>query len=559
MAGTWLHPLIAILSRCPNRRAWLLSLIVTLACAGLPGRAAETAPPPAINLHHTSWTARDGAPAEVLTMAQTTDGWLWLGAASGLFRFDGVRFERYEPVGATMPATAISILNAQASGDLWIGYRFGGASLLHAGRLRNYSQRDGLPENGPVWGLEYDGDGRMWAATSAGLYYLDGQRWLPAASSWDVPRTGYKTLLRDRWGVLWAQGERGVYSLAPGAKRYDHARDSGIGSVFDVPGNGIWSWDARHNQLNRLTSAQNARPRDWQVHGDVTSLLFDHAGNLWVGRLGGLESHTASGFSHTGPRQGLSGNAVGALLEDREGNIWAATASGLDRFRAKRLSAIIAPESTGVLPLAPDPAGGAWIGRLHVTQPAAPVVTALWPSSSTPWHNVVTCDYVAPDGALWVGGFGGLWHKEGERLSRVALPDKLEGGQINSMVIDQAGGLWLAMRGLYRQNPDGSWEERGGKDGLPVAAPRAMVGAGKDLWFAYPQSRLIQNEGRPLAQLGAGRGPRHRHDHGAAPARRACVGRRRKRRGAAPGRQVYRRGRRRRASVSRYLRHRRTR
>lgn len=496
MAGTRLHPFIAIMSRYPNRRAWLLSFILTLVSGSLPARAAEPAPPPAINLHHTSWTARDGAPPEVLTMAQTTDGWLWLGGASGLFRFDGVRFERFEPAGAPMPATAISILSAQASGAMWIGYRFGGASLLRAGQLRNYSQRDGLPENGPVWGLEYDGDGRMWAATSAGMYYLDGQRWLAAAPSWGLPRTGYKTLMRDRKSVLWAQGDQGAYSLAPGARRFIQAtRDSGTGSLFDAPGNGIWSWDARHNQLNRLTPpAHGLRPRDWQVRGDVTSLLFDHAGDLWVGRQSGLESHTARGVSHTGPQQGLSGNAVGALLEDREGNIWAATASGLDRFRGNRLSAVPVPESMGMMPLAADPAGGAWIGRFHVAQPTPAAVTELWPSSANPWHNVVTCDYLAPDGALWAGGHGGLWRKEGAQLRRVALPDGLEGGQINSMVLDRAGGLWLAMHGLYRRDANGSWEEKGGKDGLPEAAPRAMAGVGKDLWFAYPQSRLMQRE-----------------------------------------------------------------
>jgi hypothetical protein len=30
-------------------------------------------------------------------LAQTTDGFLWLGTAQGLYRFDGVSFERYEP------------------------------------------------------------------------------------------------------------------------------------------------------------------------------------------------------------------------------------------------------------------------------------------------------------------------------------------------------------------------------------------------------------------------------------------------------------------------------
>ena len=44
----------------------------------------------ASNFHHTSWTAKDGVPGESTWLAQTTDGWLWLGGASGLTRFDGV-------------------------------------------------------------------------------------------------------------------------------------------------------------------------------------------------------------------------------------------------------------------------------------------------------------------------------------------------------------------------------------------------------------------------------------------------------------------------------------
>jgi ligand-binding sensor domain-containing protein len=47
-------------------------------------------------LYHTGWTARDGAPTEIVSMVQTRDGYLWMGNAAGLFRFDGVRFERIE-------------------------------------------------------------------------------------------------------------------------------------------------------------------------------------------------------------------------------------------------------------------------------------------------------------------------------------------------------------------------------------------------------------------------------------------------------------------------------
>jgi len=72
---------------------WLCSWLLFL-CAPLYGidRDQKLA-----DLYHTAWTFKDGAPAEIHALAQTTHGFLWLGAAAGWFRFDGIRFEPYEP------------------------------------------------------------------------------------------------------------------------------------------------------------------------------------------------------------------------------------------------------------------------------------------------------------------------------------------------------------------------------------------------------------------------------------------------------------------------------
>lgn len=65
---------------------------------------------------HSSWTVRQGAPGQVTALAQTADGYLWLGSLSGLYRFDGVRFERYRPHGSDFLASAVSTLYAPPSG-----------------------------------------------------------------------------------------------------------------------------------------------------------------------------------------------------------------------------------------------------------------------------------------------------------------------------------------------------------------------------------------------------------------------------------------------------------
>ena len=92
--------------------------------------------------YHTAWTIEDGVPGRIEMLAQTTDGYLWLGTFRGLFRFDGVRFERYEPErGDPFPSQDIFSLLATPDGGLWIGFRTGGATFLENGRGHSYGER----------------------------------------------------------------------------------------------------------------------------------------------------------------------------------------------------------------------------------------------------------------------------------------------------------------------------------------------------------------------------------------------------------------------------------
>ena len=58
---------------------------------------------------HTAWGPKDGAPSVVTALAQSTDGYLWLGSSDGLYRFDGVVFERYQPQsGRPIPGRSVA-------------------------------------------------------------------------------------------------------------------------------------------------------------------------------------------------------------------------------------------------------------------------------------------------------------------------------------------------------------------------------------------------------------------------------------------------------------------
>src|SRR5512132_1198434 len=72
---------------------------------------------------HTSWKIRDGFfKGRISSIAQTADGYLWLGTELGLVRFDGVRFVPWRPpAGQSLPSNHIRSLVAARDGTLWIG------------------------------------------------------------------------------------------------------------------------------------------------------------------------------------------------------------------------------------------------------------------------------------------------------------------------------------------------------------------------------------------------------------------------------------------------------
>jgi ligand-binding sensor domain-containing protein len=72
---------------------------------------------------HTAWRIREGfTKGFIRAMAQTPDGYLWLGTEMGLLRFDGVRTVPWQSSGdQQLPSDLITSLLVSHDGTLWIG------------------------------------------------------------------------------------------------------------------------------------------------------------------------------------------------------------------------------------------------------------------------------------------------------------------------------------------------------------------------------------------------------------------------------------------------------
>jgi signal transduction histidine kinase/ligand-binding sensor domain-containing protein len=374
---------------------------------------------------HAAWGDKEGAPSGVLALAQTTDGYLWIGAVDGLFRFDGVSFERYQP-GVTYA------LFSRPNGDLWIG-RNAAIILLKNGKEITYTVRDGVPD-GKVAGFAEDADGTIWVATDAGLARLEGDRWTQVGQNWEFPGKLATGMCLDRHGIFWVATESTVVFLPRGARKF---QPTGISSgqvweIVEAPNGRLWLAETTRS-VRPMLQRGSLRPSDKTeiVVGSI-GILFDREGVLWISTLGSgmrrasapeaLEGRkyeqSSEAIEAFTSKDGLTSDIVTAILEDREGNIWAGTNNGLDCFRKGKLTPFISPFPLIQPVLGVGDAGHVWIssnGTMLETQGSEN-------STVTTTPDLFLSAYRNANGVEWWSAYGSVFRLKGRRFER--LPPK---------------------------------------------------------------------------------------------------------------------------------------
>jgi signal transduction histidine kinase/ligand-binding sensor domain-containing protein len=333
--------------------------------------------------NHTAWTASDGAPVHVRRLAQTADGWLWLGTPDGLYRFDGVRFYPFVAAnGARLLNTRIWELAPQPNGDLYIGYEGSGLSLLHAdGRLEHVAP---ATEDGPVSQTNdviRDRDGSIWAGTTFGLRHLKAGRWrkLGAAQGCpDLPVSVGLDAAGDLWTASWSQllrydraADRCIPVALPASVK--GKREKLMGFVTSPDGR---LWVGSDGRLTLVSAPPGASPAPgYRSPSSGNASVFDRTGNLWAvrcpigvclagnaGTRAGSEIDLAAATTSRLDKRGQLGSlAPRVIIEDREGDIWIGSPTGIERFRRNILRPVGLPAVKGDFHVAPDLDGSTWV------------------------------------------------------------------------------------------------------------------------------------------------------------------------------------------------------
>jgi ligand-binding sensor domain-containing protein len=237
---------------------------------------------------HTVWTLREGMfPGYLEAMAQTPDGYLWLGTEFGLLRFDGVRFVPWKfPAGQHLSDNFVAGLLAARDGSLWIGTRKGLAQWKD-GKLTDYAEL----ASHPIYALIEDRVGTIWTGTASEepgkqLCAIQGGR---VQCYGDDGSLGKRilSLYEDAAGNLWVIAETGLWRWRPGPPKL-YSEPDFRGQVLTVSeGNSDNLLVATRHKILQLVdeglrTCQLPVP-DLQLH--PKSLLRDRDGGVWIGTL----------------------------------------------------------------------------------------------------------------------------------------------------------------------------------------------------------------------------------------------------------------------------------
>ncbi len=491
-----------LVRRSSGRRAVGLGILLgVLLCAVPPAMGAQRSAPSA-DWVLDSWQADGGLPQNSVTaIVQTKDGYLWVGTANGLARFDGVRFTTFR-VGDSLGlrSNRILCLFEDSRGALWVGTEEGGLARYHNGQFTSLTSSDGLASD-TVLCLAEDPAGALWIGTDSGLsrrlagslttyYKTDG---LPDDRVNAICQPGGEPLLfatekglsrfnqdllvtletpwpaatfrrvrflhADREGRLWMGGDAGLYrSLVLDTAASDQTLPvwpQTVLSLVEREDGEIWFGTGQGEILRLDNRAKSMLPeRVWQGQLAVTALGEDREGNVWIGTAGDGLHRLKRRQLHLFPLPDLvATNQPSCFFETSQGELQLLAGNkelhGRSGDGFVLLESLPLPDGVVVQTAQRTASGELWIGTLRdgLFQWADGGLRQFSERDGLS-DSAIEVLRAEKDGGVWLGTRnGGLNHFKDSVVTRFNTPWGFHGNYAGALERDAQGQLWIGTTG----------------------------------------------------------------------------------------------------------------
>ena len=486
------------------------------------------------------WQADDGLPQGTVTsIAQTPDGYLWLGTQNGLVRFDGVSFRVFNENNTPgIRNNRVVQVFADRQGTLWVGAEQGHLIRFRDGEFTAFQ----MPGRGSTFNYARafcdDAAGSLWVISCEWqLLHLREKGFEVPSTNWNLSGARPDAVASDRTGAVCVGTEKELAVPTPDGFRtvWNQTNEENFQVDFLTASREAGWWVAGNGRLRRFADGKFVADRGAYRWTDrpVYGLYEDGRNRLWVATLGaGLYRYDPDGtVLHLTTKDGLPNDFVRCVQEDREGNIWAGTeGGGLCRLKPRIFETIGVHQglsSDQVMSACESSNGDFWIGmngsgldRLrpggvehydasrglmngHVWSVLQDSTGLIWAgtwgglfrfehdqfvnvSDGNQIGGVVLALFEDTTGDLWVGqqAFGVLAHIHHDQRAAINIPGTSASLDVRALAQDRQGDLWVGTEneGLYRWHGT-NWVHFGKGDGLENESIWSLYADGDELWI----------------------------------------------------------------------------
>ena len=367
---------------------------------------------------------RNGLPtSEANAIAQTSEGFIWIGSYSGLIRYDGNTFER---IGSNI--SNVRCLHVDRLDRLWIGTNDSGVFLMSKGEIRNWNKKEGL-RSASIRAITEDEKGGIYLSTVAGIAVIDAGMNLTVLQDERISGQTIRDMRLGADGLIYGLTEAGdLFTIKDGELitflSHDECRIKGILAIFPDPrrpGNLYLGTDGSqiyNGSLERNFASIGIK--------DIAPLSYVERfeainGQIWICAGNGIGKVDGEGF-HSLENVPMS-SSVGHMMTDYEGNLWfTSTRQGVMKIVRNQFSDLFERYS---LPAAVVNTTCMYGQQLFIgTDSGLIVIEDGRRAASVPVTKAVTAS--------------------GEMMETTDLLEYLDGVRIRSIIRDSKGRLWIS-------------------------------------------------------------------------------------------------------------------